>query len=819
MDKDSSASLGRRSPLLAVCAAVLDREGTVIRWSSTAADLLGRTAQEVCGRPVQDLLAEAPRTGTASCAGQLPAEGIVRLRLGSGGAVDVDFRVVALDGSADGYVVVAAPADTTGEWEIGGSFLRALLAQDQMGIAIHDTQMNVVRTNIRPEMFEGPPLQPDIRLKDVVIAEDAEMIELLFRKVMETGVPFIRKRLEMHSSTIAGHQWDLSVSAFRLQDIHGDPSGIAVTVNDTTAQQRVRRQMDLLHEAALRIGSSLDVVRTAQELADVLVPELGDLTAVDISDSVLVGDEPWNVIEGMSPRLVRVATSSRTGDWPSDLPGPGKELTEISGGAHISQLRMGQAVTLDREAMLMAPSSPGPTERFSPILGHPMTIAPLLARGRLLGTVSVWRTERPDPLDEAERILLTEIASRAALGVDNARRYTREHRAATALQERLLPRAETDTPGLETAGIYHPAAGGADIGGDWFDAIPLPSLRVALVIGDVIGHGLSATATMGRLRTAIQTFADLELDPAEVLTHVEDLVQRLAAEIPSEQWDAVGATCLYAVYDPITGKCTLASAGQPPPVVVGPDGTARYVEVSPGPPLGVGGVPFESTTVTLEAGSVLTLYTDGLFELEGFDSAHGMTQLRNRLAVLTSSGRGLADIGRDLIGDLTDRPTRDDVALLLARTRVISKENTASWQFPAEPTSVADARKVVTRQLELWGLDELSISTELVVSELVTNAIRYAGGPVGLRLIRENVLICEVADPSNTQPRLLRAAATDEGGRGLFIVAKCTSRWGSRYSQKGKTIWTEQPLEGLPDQLAPLFDLTEEELINHPSLE
>ncbi|MEU7966736.1 SpoIIE family protein phosphatase [Streptomyces sp. NPDC049097] len=807
MDQANSDRHGQRSPLLAVGAAVLDREGMVVRCSSAVADLLGRSPDDICGHPIQDFFAESAGVGRETGAGQPPAEGIVTFRRGSGGTVEVDLHVLPLDGSPDEYVIITAPADSSSDWRFGGAFLRALLGQDQMGIAIHDADMNVIRTNIRSEMFEGPPIIPGIRLKDVISADDAEMIEVLLSQVMETGVPFVRKRLEIHSSAVSGYQWDLSVSAFRLQDPDGTPSGIAVTVNDTTAQQRIRRQMDLQHQAAVRIGSSLDVVRTAQELADVLVPELGDLTAVDISDAVLVGDEPLNIIEGMPSHLVRVATSSGSDRWPPGLLEPGKSLSQPFDTVHIHQLQLGQALSLDREDMLKVLSSPSTAGHLIPAGAHSMTIAPLLARGRMLGTVSVWRTEQPDTFDTTERTLLTEIASRAALGVDNARRYTREHRAAAALQERLLPRAETDTAGLETVGIYHPAVGGAGISGDWFDAIPLPSLRVALVIGDVFGHGLSATATMGRLRTAIQTFADLELDPAEVLTHVECLVQRLASETPTEQRDVVGATCLYAVYDPISGKCTVASAGQPPPVVVGPDGTARDIEVSPGPPLGVGGVPFESTTVALDAGSVVTLYTDGLFELEGFDAVHGINQLRNRLAVLTGTDRSLAAIGRDLIGDLTDRPPSDDVALLLARTRIISEENTVSWQFPAEPASVADARETVTRQLERWGLDELALSTELVVSELVTNAIRYAGGPVGLRLIRENVLICEVADPSNTQPRLLRAAPTDEGGRGLFIVAKCTSRWGSRYGRRGKTIWTEQPLDGLPDQMVPLFDI------------
>ncbi len=370
MDQANSDRHGQRSPLLAVGAAVVDREGTVVRCSSTVADLLGRSQDDICGHPVQDLFAESPGTGRNSGAGQLPAEGVVTFRLGSGGTLDVDLRVLPLDGSPDEYVIIAAPADSSSDWRFGGAFLRALLAQDQMGIAIHDVDMNVIRTNIRTEIFEGPPIVPGIRLESVISAEDAEMIERLLGQVMETGVPFVRKRLEIHSSAVSGYQWDLSLSAFRLQDPDGAPSGIAVTVNDTTAQQRIRRQMDLQHQAAVRIGSSLDVVRTAQELADVLVPELGDLTAVDISDAVLVGDEPLNVIEGMPSHLVRVAISSGAKQWPPGLLEPGQSLSQPFGTVHIHQLQLGQALSLDREDMLKVLSSPltrgasSPSERI-----------------------------------------------------------------------------------------------------------------------------------------------------------------------------------------------------------------------------------------------------------------------------------------------------------------------------------------------------------------------------------------------------------------------------------------------------------------------
>jgi serine phosphatase RsbU (regulator of sigma subunit)/anti-sigma regulatory factor (Ser/Thr protein kinase) len=467
-------------------------------------------------------------------------------------------------------------------------------------------------------------------------------------------------------------------------------------------------------------------------------------------------------------------------------------------------VQRGRTIVPDREELAAELGDPRLVEVYVPKDGKSLAVAPLYARGFVLGAVTIWRTDQKAPFDEDDAELLTDIASWAALSVDNARRYTREHRAAAALQQRLLPPAQTDTAAARTEGFYLPAGGGAEISGDWYDVIPLPSLRTALVVGDVTGHGLHATATMGRLRTGVQTLADLELDPTELLTHLDDLVARLAAEAEPAQRDTVGATCLYAVYDPITCSCTLASAGHPPPVLVQPDGTTRLLEISSGPPLGIGGMPFETTTVDLEPGSVLALYTDGLIERDGFDIDAGLRRLTGDLERLCRRGGLLADMGRDLLYDAGDHPPRDDIALLLARMSAVPPENVATWEFPADPAVVADARDAAARQLASWGLGELAFTTELVVSELVTNAIRYAGGPVGLRLIRDNVLVCEVTDPSNTQPRLRRARWTDEGGRGLYLVAQVTARWGSRYGQQGKTIWAEQPINAAAGQATSL---------------
>lgn len=367
------------------------------------------------------------------------------------------------------------------------------------------------------------------------------------------------------------------------------------------------------------------------------------------------------------------------------------------------------------------------------------------------------------------------------------------------MQQRLLPRAVTRTTTAESAGRYVPAGGGADISGDWFDVVPLPSLRVAFVVGDVTGHGLHAAATMGRLRTAIHTLADLEFPPGEFLSHLDDLVQQLADEVDPQLKDSIGATCLYALYDPVTGACSVASAGHPPPAVIRPDGTGRPITVSPGPPLGVGGMPFEETAVDLEPDGTLALYTDGLVRAQSDDIDRGTQDLLDRLSSLCRQDGTLKDIGQTVLDELTETPSRDDMALLLARTRRIPASAIADWTFPDDPAVVTDARKAVTAQLAAWELDHMAFSTELIVSELVTNAIRYAGGTIGLRLFHDDAtLVCEVTDSSNTQPRLRRARAGDEGGRGLFLVAQLSKRWGSRYHQTGKTIWAEESITALP---------------------
>ncbi|GAA4673062.1 SpoIIE family protein phosphatase [Streptomyces youssoufiensis] len=499
--------------------------------------------------------------------------------------------------------------------------------------------------------------------------------------------------------------------------------------------------------------------------------------------------------------LADVGTGARGERWvgpetPGQHRADGSGDSDGSDGADGSGDASAGASDASDEVLAWARSVPG---------AHSVMTAPLHARGILLGRVTVWRTEALEPFDAEDLTLLEEVAARAGLAVDNARRYTRERRAAVKLQRSLLPPALTDVVAAETASVYLPTDAARGVGGDWFDVIPLSSARVALVVGDVVGHGLQATATMGRLRTAVRTLADLDVDPEELLTHLDDLVLQLTVEADSDRpgiedgasnslTDSVGASCLYVTYDPVTGHCVMASAGHPPPALISPDGSVRFIELDPGPPLGVSSLPFDITELDLPPGSVLALYTDGLVERGTGDVDEGMAELRARLLRADALHRPLAGLPREVVTDLPPSRLPDDVTLLLARTRMLPEGDRAAWTLAADPALVAGTRELVAGQLAEWGLHELTFTTELVVSELVTNAIRYAGGPVELRLIRAGVLICEVSDPSSTQPRMRRARATDEGGRGLYLVAQLTSRWGSRYTRHGKTIWTEQPL-------------------------
>ncbi|MGW5661638.1 SpoIIE family protein phosphatase [Streptomyces sp. NPDC003758] len=587
---------------------------------------------------------------------------------------------------------------------------------------------------------------------------------------------------------------------------HGGPGGSVVTLRDTTELAAVsgraevaRERLKLLYEAGLRIGTTLDVGRTAQELSDVTVPQFADLVTVDLLDAVLRGWEP--TAEGWR-HLRRTAISGDRHVMP--VYPMGEMITFSPGTPQMHALQEGRGMLEPdlRQAHGWREQDPERARKALELGLHSLVTMPLQARNVPLGVVNFYRTTDSPAFEPDDLYFAEELAARAAVAIDNARRFTREHEMAVTLQRSLLPRGQPEQDALEVAWRYLPAATG--VGGDWFDVIPLPGARVALAMGDVVGHGLHAAATMGRLRTAVRNFSTLDLPVDEVLGNLDDLVARMdneedAAETADgHEGEAVtGASCLYAIYDSVTGACTMARAGHPEPVVVRPDGTVTCPGVPASAPLGLGGYPFETAELRLSEGSQLVLYTDGLVEERARDIDVGLDRLRRALG---AAGRRSPEEACQAVIDAVgpSRPA-DDIALLVARTRLFPRSCVAGWDVPPDPAVVPSVRTRCRDTLREWGLEEIGFTTELIISELVTNAIRHGAPPVSVRLLYGRCLICEVTDGSSTSPRLRRAATTDEGGRGLFLVAQFAQRWGTRYTAEGKVIWAEQTLhDGTP---------------------
>ncbi|MFS8197980.1 SpoIIE family protein phosphatase [Streptomyces sp. CWNU-52B] len=418
---------------------------------------------------------------------------------------------------------------------------------------------------------------------------------------------------------------------------------------------------------------------------------------------------------------------------------------------------------------------------------------PLAASGNSFG-VCVVSFDRPRLLTDEERTLLATISALVAQALERARLYDAEHARSRELQRSLLPQGLPDLAACTAAARYLPASQGMDVGGDWYDIIPLSGGQVALVVGDVMGHGLPEAATMGRLRTAVHTLADLELPPDEIMSHLNDIVGGMAEESY--------ATCLYALYDSTTRTCSIARAGHPPPALVHPDGSVHFPEPAADPPLGAAKPPFETVEMAVPEGSLIVLYTDGLVESAKRDIDTGMADLARLLRTTHEDGTSadLEHLCDALTAGLlpTEVQAADDAAFLVARLHALPQDRMAAWPLPRDPKAAGQARRHVRGQLAVWGLDDLVPSTELLVSELVGNVVRHAKGPVRLRLLYGAELICEVFDGSLTMPRIRRASESDEGGRGLQLVTALSERWGVRYTSTGKCIWTEQVLLG-PD--------------------
>ncbi|WEH27576.1 ATP-binding SpoIIE family protein phosphatase [Streptomyces sp. AM 3-1-1] len=573
-------------------------------------------------------------------------------------------------------------------------------------------------------------------------------------------------------------------------------------------QERERAEGERLRfvgAATRRIARGIDLDEIVMGLCRASVPVFADAILVYLRDPLPVGDE-----RPTGPLVLRLRRTDRIPD-PGMLTGQytlsgallpatplpdgsvrGAQTCEVEPGGALAEVLRGVRPLFggSKAARAALPELLG-ADAVPPLAGvdgRRAILAPLRGRRRVIGAAVFLRAPERVPFAPDDLLVAAQLATHSALGVDKAVLYGREAYIADELQRMMLPETLPNATGVRLASRYLPAAETARVGGDWYDAIPLPGSRVALVVGDVMGHSMTSAAIMGQLRTTAQTLAGLDLPPTEVLHHLDEQAQRLGSDRM--------ATCVYVVYDPVSHRITVANAGHPPPLLLHMDGRAEVLDVPPGAPIGVGGVDFESVELDAPSGATLLLYTDGLVESRLRDVWTGIEQLTEKLAEtarLTGADHAppleaLCDSVLDVLGP-SDRD--DDIALLAARFEGIAPQDVAFWFLDAEPRAVSRARRLAREALERWGLERHIDTVQLLVSEVVTNAIRYATRPVTLRLLRTDVLRVEVGDDVPQLPRVRNARTTDEGGRGLFLVKRLARRWDATRLGNGKVVWFE----------------------------
>lgn len=784
-----------------IAGAAFDPDRRVTVWTAGMEALFGYTAEQALGADALDL---ATLPGEREHAEDLAA------KILAGEDWEGDFRVRTRDGERLGYFRTRPVADHDGALlgavSVGvdaqavhraaqeAGLLDTLFSSAPLGLGVFDRELRFVRVNRALETLLATPsaLVAGRRL-DEVFPEIPTVVPASMRRVLVTGEPV--QDVEVQARFLPGADGEkvCRASFYALRDQTGEPVWVGCVVVDVTEQRRAQaardaatRRLALLSEASRLVGTSLDLSASLDGLVKLVVPALADHCVLDLVDVDDGAAEPagGGAAPGRRP-LRRSVTMHRRGaepTSPSAFIQPGT-LVGYPAGHPVWQALASRRGLLWREIdpakLDLAPSPAGAA--FARDVGvRSALFVPLIDSGEVLGVASFVTSVSGRRYDADDLTLAEELAARAATAVANARAYHRERAAALTLQRSLLPHAISPPDGLEVAWRYEPGGTGAMVGGDWFDVIPLGAGRVALTVGDVMGRGVAAAAVMGQLRAAIRGFAALDLLPADVLAHL-DLVVR---DLPEAQM----ATCLYAVYDPADGTVELAAAGHVPPVLC--DGLgAHRVAVDPAVPLGVGGARFSSTRLALPAGSVLALYTDGLIETRGADLDQGIARLERALGSMPHELKAAADA--ICTAQRPAESCEDDIALLLVRPTG-DPADTVHVELPIGPRAAGAARRVTAEALRRWSLGGLTDTATLLVSELATNALRYGGPPIHLLVRRgERVLYVQVADSDAHAPRIHDAAPTEERGRGLQLVDHLATRWGTRPTPEGKTVWFE----------------------------
>ncbi|MDL5204711.1 SpoIIE family protein phosphatase [Streptomyces sp. ALI-76-A] len=790
-----------RIPLAVV---VVDRHGLVSHWSTGARRLFALAKEEAIGRPAVDLL---PVSGAlpepdesdphgpyaaydglgpdleSSLDGRLayPAAGRARLTVPGSGRVDVLWWAYPLVGPGPERLLV--------------------LAADAGGLRRGGPEETVTAERIAPAFglhtdFPGAEglarRLPEI-LPSMSVGESARIVA----QVLELGYPV----LEFSHNDRVPVTPDWGVARRTERQARRERAARAAAAGEPPPQDladegedleytAVRERLEFLNEVSGRIGTSLDLARTVGEVSKAVVPRFTDVAGTYLREQVVAGEGFPEGVPDTTTLWHRVAVehTDEPGRWDDVVP-VGEAMPFPAHTPFFQCMTTGQPVLVPRISEELGHAIAAQFEKrdIRPLItGRSMLVVPLKARDVVLGFMILLRHPERVEFNDMDRVTGAELAARAGLVLDNARMYTYQESVAETLQDSMLPHIPPHMAGCDIATRYLPGTLLGRIGGDWFDSVKLPGARTALVVGDVMGHGLNSAAMMGQLRTAVQTMAALDLPPAQLLRNLDDLAQRLG--------DSYLATCLYAVYDPIAGELCLANAGHIPPVLVrARDGAAELLDLPTGAPIGVGGVPFEAVRLRVEPGDRLVMCTDGLVEMRGEDIGVGLATLCESAAHPAAS---MDDACDTVIRALNTRGGRkDDVALLMARLNGIAPDDVAEWRLPLDPAEAGRARAAVREQLQVWGLARLADPAALMVGELVTNALRHSHHrPVDLRLVRGDTLLCEVDDDDHDLPTLLSAGPGDEYGRGLRVVSTLAREWGTSRTKAGKTVWFELTL-------------------------
>jgi PAS domain S-box-containing protein len=750
---------------------LIDEDGRVAEWGRPAEELFGWSAEEAVGQCVTSLMRQVAAD-----------DGSLRERFSEAAAVLIK---PVLRGASVVWQVLAAQDAMSGQ---DVATLKAVFTQSPIGLHVLDDQLRVVRMSTAIRGLRDTPAE-HLRGKHFTQAyelEDPEEEAAVAQRVLESGEPVLNRLIRGFEAPGQPGRRIYSVSYFRLEAPHGDVLGLVASAVDVTEREKAQNRLAFLDTVRTRVGHRLNVGAVCRQLVEAVVPAFAGIAVVEVVEDVFRGEEPPLMPVRRDVPLRRAAFQ---GGIPAYQVGDVHPLPAGTPFSRVLSDLRPRLVSIEEDSSWLA-ADPARADAVKRSGARSLIVAPLALHGQVLGVVSFYRHRHEDPFDEDDVAVASAVCAHAALCIENARKYMREWIIASTVQRRLLPQQPGIQTTVETSQLHLP---GQDGGGAWSDAIALPGARTALIVGDVAGRGIIAAVTMGLLRTAIYTLAALDLQPDELLARLSDTAARLAAAyaaLPPVDPLPRGLTtgCAIAIYDPVDLTCTIARAGLPEPVAVFPDSTSASLAVPPGPLLaGTDNAPFPATTVNLPEGSTLAMATATLADEVLAPSG----PLRPLLG--GAGARPLPDLCGNIARALTDSHRPGETVMLLARTKALPPDRVLTRSLPAEPKAAPIARAAARRQLEVWGVeDETAFTTELIVSELVGNAVRYGAPPLRLRLILDRMLTCEVSDAATSAPQVKHARTIDETGRGLFIIASLADQWGTRYQAQGKTVWAEQ---------------------------